>query len=67
MPPEPMSGRRVAPADVGADARAGSRFHRHPAGPDGPRGRVRPGMGDSSYVSLDGRKMAPLLNPPPCH
>jgi hypothetical protein len=30
-------------------------------------GRGRPGTGDSAYVSLDGKKLEPLINPPPCH
>jgi hypothetical protein len=32
----------------------------------GPNGRVRPAMGGSAYVSLDGNRVAPLVNPPPC-
>lgn len=30
------------------------------------RGRSNAMNGDSAYVSLDGRKLEPLLNPPPC-
>ena len=62
-----VHGRRVAPADVGGNAVPVPDSIAIPLAQAGPRGRVRPGMGDSSYVSLDGRKVAPLLNPPPCH
>jgi hypothetical protein len=62
-----VHGRRVAPADVGANAMPVPDSIAIPLAQAGLRGRVRPGMGDSSYVSLDGRKIAPLLNPPPCH
>jgi hypothetical protein len=58
-------GRRVAPADVGANAVPVPDSIAIPLAQAGPRGRAR--TGDSSYVSLDGRKIAPLLNPPPCH
>jgi hypothetical protein len=61
-----VQGRRVAPADVGANAVPVPDSIAIPLAKAGPRGRERPGMGDSSYVSLDGRKLAPLLNPPPC-
>jgi hypothetical protein len=59
-------GRRVAPADVGATSVPVPDSIAVPLAQAGPRGRARPGMGDSSYVSLDGRKLAPLLNPAPC-
>jgi hypothetical protein len=61
-----VRGGRVAPADVAAAAVPVPDSIAVPLAQAGPRGRVRPGMGDSSYVSLDGRKLAPLLNPPPC-
>ena len=60
-----VQGARVAPADVGAGAVPVPDSIAIPLAQNGHRGR--PGMGDSSYVSLDGRKIAPLLNPPPCH
>ena len=62
-----VQGRRVAPADVGANAVPVPDSIAIPLAQNGHRGRVRPGMGDSAYVSLDGRRIAPLLNPPPCH
>ena len=61
-----VNGRRVAPADVAAAPVPVPNSIAVPLAQAGPRGRVRPGMGDSAYVSLDGRKLAPLLNPPPC-
>ncbi len=62
-----MNGRAVAPADLAAskvpmpDAiavplHAGSRSH-----PPGPRQ-----TGDVPYVTLDGRRLEPLINPRPC-
>ncbi|MBA2589217.1 MAG: hypothetical protein H0U98_11420 [Alphaproteobacteria bacterium] len=59
-------GRRVAPADVAAAAVPVPDSIAVPLAKAGSWGRLRPGTGDSSYVSLDGRKLAPLLNPPPC-
>ena len=59
-------GRNVAPADVGATAVPVPDSIAVPLAQNGHRSRVRPGMGDSAYVSLDGRRLAPLLNPPPC-
>ena len=62
-------GNPVAPADVGAapvpvpDSIA-IPLHQGPQR----RGRGNPvtAPGDSPYVTLDGRKLAPLLNPPVC-
>jgi hypothetical protein len=68
------NGQAVVPADVAAGrvplpdsvaipltrgpmARGGR--HQHPANP-------QTLGGDSTYVSLDGKKLEPLLNPPPC-
>jgi len=61
-----VRGRRVAPADVAAAPVPVPDSIAVPLAQAGPQGRVRPGIGDSAYVSLDGRKLAPLLNPPPC-
>ena len=61
-----VQGRRVAPADVEAAAVPVPDSIAIPLARTGHRGGLRPGMGDSSYVTLDGRKLAPLLNPPPC-
>lgn len=69
-----VAGNAVAPADLnGAKApvpdevavplKQGARGGRHPA-PDG--GSAQTVGQDSPYVSLDGKKLAPLLNPPPC-
>ena len=60
-----VNGDPITAADIGA---------RHVPMPDaiavplarsGGRTRFAP-AGESAYVSLDGRKIAPLLNPPPC-
>ena len=61
-----VQGRKVVPADVGATAVPVPDSIAIPLAQNGHRSRVRPGMGDSAYVSLDGRRLAPLLNPPPC-
>jgi len=60
------NGKPVAPADVGAQPVPVPDQIAIPLAQAGPRGRVRPGMGDSAYVTLDGKKLAPLLNPPSC-
>jgi hypothetical protein len=63
-----VNGAAVAPADVGArpvpvpgaiaiPLNQGRRDHRD---------RPNSGNPDSAYVSIDGAKLAPLLNPPPC-
>jgi hypothetical protein len=68
VPGMDATGRPVVPADVGAppvpvpdgiavplrNGRAG-------------QGHNRATSGDSPYVSLDGKRLAPLLNPPTCH
>jgi hypothetical protein len=62
-----VQGRAVVPADVGAAPAPVPDAIAVPLARGGPRGRrVRPAMGDSAYVSLDGRELAPLLNPPSC-
>jgi hypothetical protein len=62
-----IHGRDIASADVAAAPVPVPDAIAIPLAQAGSRGGVRPGMGDSSYVSLDGRKLAPLLNPVPCH
>ena len=59
-----VNGRRVVPADVAAAPVPMPDNIAVPRGKAGARGR--PGRGDSAYVSLDGRRLAPLLNQPPC-
>jgi len=63
------NGATVAPADVGArpvpvpEAIAiPLNQRRHRSGPSRPNS----GSPNSAYVSIDGAKLAPLLNPPPC-
>lgn len=61
------TGRAVAPADIGAapvPVPDGIAVPLHSQGSR--RGRFATAGGDSAYVSLDGRKLAPLLNPTPC-
>jgi hypothetical protein len=60
------NGNRVVPADVDARPVPVPDSIAVPLARAGPRGRVRPGMGDSAYVSLDGKKLEPLINPKPC-
>ncbi len=70
-PATDANGNFVIPADVAAgrvpmpDAIAipfgGNRVGNH-----GRHRRPNAQTGDSSYVTLDGRKLEPLLNPPPC-
>jgi hypothetical protein len=68
---------------AGADYAAGTDVNGHPVTPADvaagpvpvpgaiavPLAKNRQGSraGDSAYVSLDGKKLEPLLNPPPCH
>lgn len=61
------NGAPVAPADVGAPPVPVPDAIAIPIGPQA-GGGLNPatGAGNSAYVSLDGRKLAPLLNPPPC-
>ena len=61
-----VNGRRVAPADVAAAPVPVPDAIAVPLAQAGPRGRLRPGMGDSSYVTLGGDRIAPLVNPPSC-
>ena len=62
------TGRPVVPADAGAAPvpvldQIAVPLH----GRTGRQGRFQgPQGGDSAYVGLDGRKLAPLLNPMPC-
>ena len=61
------TGRPVVPADMGAapvPVPDGIAVPLHSQGRRG--GRFANPAGDSAYVSLDGRKLAPLLNPSPC-
>lgn len=60
-----VHGRTVVPPDVGASAVPVPDAIAIPLGQN-PRSHRRPQTGDSAYVSLDGRKLEPLLNPPPC-
>ena len=66
------NGQPVIPADVAAGRVPLPDAVAIPLGDNRNRGRYqhRPNSqtlgGDSSYVTLDGRKLEPLLNPPPC-
>jgi hypothetical protein len=63
------NGAPVVPADVGAPPVPVPEGIVVPVGPQASRsGRINPatGAGNSAYVALDGKKLAPLLNPPPC-
>ena len=60
------NGNDVVPADVGASAVPVPDQIAIPLARNSQGGRVRPTTGNSAYVSLDGRKLAPLLNPPSC-
>jgi hypothetical protein len=60
------NGRPVVPADVAAPGVPVPDAIAIPLAQNGHRGRLRPTTGDSAYVSIDGRKLAPLLNPPSC-
>jgi hypothetical protein len=64
------NGAPVVPADVGAPPVPVPDGIVVPVGPQASRrGGINPatGAGNSAYVALDGKKLAPLLNPPPCH
>jgi len=64
------NGAPVVPADVGAPPVPVPEGIVIPVGPQASRrGGINPatGAGNSAYVALDGKKLAPLLNPPPCH
>ena len=62
-----VNGRPVAPADVAAPPVPVPGNIAIPLAKAGPNGRLRPGQGDSAYVSLDGKTVDRLVNPPPCH
>jgi hypothetical protein len=56
------NGAPVVPADVGAPRVPVPDAIAIPLAKNSRQSRT----GDSAYVSLDGKKLAPLLNPPPC-
>jgi hypothetical protein len=60
------NGNAVVPADVGAQRVPVPDEIAIPLARGSQGGRVRPTAGNSDYVSLDGKKLAPLLNPPAC-
>jgi hypothetical protein len=63
-------GHAVAPTDVGAGSVPVPESIAIPLhGAGGQRGGQNPATGasDRPYVTLDGKKLAPLLNPPACH
>ena len=60
------NGRAVAPADVAAAPVPVPDSIGIPLAQAAPRSALRPGIGDSAYVSLDGRRLEPLVNPPSC-
>jgi hypothetical protein len=62
-----VNGRAVVPADVESRKVPVPDEIAIPLASAGPNGRVRPTAGNSSYVSLDGKKLDPLVNPKPCH
>jgi hypothetical protein len=61
------NGAPVVPADVGAPPVPVPDGIVVPVGPQASRG-INPatGAGNGAYVALDGKKLAPLLNPPSC-
>jgi hypothetical protein len=63
------NGAPVIPADVGAPPVPVPDGIEAPVGPQASRrGGINhaTGAGNSAYVALDGKKLAPLLNPPSC-
>ena len=60
-----VNGRAVAPADVAVPPVPVPGAIAVPLAKNRRGGRPR--QGDSAYVSLDGKKLEPLLNPPACH
>ena len=67
VPGRDSSDQAVPPADVGQGPVPVPDQVAVPLGGRQGRGPSRPGQpGDRGYVSLDGRKLDPLLNPPPC-
>ena len=61
-----VHGKPVTPADVGDQRLPVPDAIAIPLASAGPNSRVRPSRGGSAYVSLDGNRVAPLVNPPPC-
>ncbi|HWX89764.1 MAG TPA: hypothetical protein VNY75_05625 [Rhizomicrobium sp.] len=64
------NGAPVVPADIAAPPVPVPEGIVVPVGPQASRsGGINPATGASNgaYVALDGKKLAPLLNPPPCH
>ncbi len=61
-----VHGKPVTPADAGERRLPVPDAIAIPLASASPNGRVRPAMGGSAYVSLDGNRVAPLVNPPPC-
>jgi hypothetical protein len=64
------NGAAVAPADVGSrpipvPGAVAIPLNQASGGRDG-HSKPDAGQRDSAYVSIDGAKLAPLLNPPPC-
>jgi hypothetical protein len=60
------TGGKVAPADGDARPVPVPDGIAIPLGSASQKGRVRPTTAESSYVSLDGKKLEPLINPKPC-
>ena len=61
-----VNGHAVVPADVAAPPVPVPGAIALPLAKAGHNGRLRPGQGDSAYVTLDGRTIDTLVNPPPC-
>jgi hypothetical protein len=68
VPGRDADGHPVTPADPDAGRVPVPDSIAIPLAGNSPSGaRLRPAMGDSAYVSLDGKKLEPLINPPACH
>lgn len=68
VPGMDATGRAVVPANVGAPPVPVPDSIAVPLrNGQGRRGRNTVAGGDTPYVSLDGKRLAPLLNPPTCH
>jgi hypothetical protein len=63
------TGKPVAPADVSGQAIPVPDSLTVPLHADSRRAVAanRPQLSNTPYINLDGKKLAPLLNPPPCH
>jgi hypothetical protein len=61
-----VNGRTVAPADEDTRPVPVPDAIAVPLARSGPKGRLQPAQGDSAYVSLDGKRLEHLVNPPPC-